>query len=76
MEQNPVHHIRTKCRSWICSLRNVKYVYLRPVVQQNAIAFSSHDVTDDSEQQRAAHGNKEEKRAKSECVVDSNARGF
>jgi hypothetical protein len=56
--------------------RNVKYVYLRPVVQQNAIAILSHDVTDDSKRQRAAHGNKEEKRAKSECATDSNARGF
>jgi hypothetical protein len=54
----------------------VKYVYLRPVVQQNAIAFSSHDITDDSEQQQTPHGNKEEKRAKSECVTDSNARDF
>jgi hypothetical protein len=54
----------------------VKYVYLRPVVQQSAIAVLSHDVTDDGEQQRAAHGNKEEKRAKSDCVTDSNAARF
>jgi len=51
-------------------------MYLRPVVQQNAIAFLRNDITDDSEQQRAAHGNKEEKRAKLECVTDSHARGF
>jgi hypothetical protein len=54
--------------------KNVKYVYLRPVVQQNAMVIFSNDVTDDNKQQRTAHENKEEKRAKSECVTDSNAR--